>query len=168
MAIDQYGAERNSTSTWTFEVNYTNPFIGWIEGLVHDAQTGEGIPYALMSASGLSFSVTDTGYYLGLGTGGVYDITVGAGGYASKTYYDVYVPEGGLVWHEFTLNALSPESFGNVDGDADVDVADAVMAYQVMAGLNPAGVQINADVNGDGKIGPEEVVYILQKAAGLR
>jgi hypothetical protein len=168
VAIDQYGAEQISSAVWTFEVNNLNPFIGWIEGMIYDAQTKAGVPNAQMNAPGLTLSATDTGYYLGLGTGGVYDITIAASGYASKTYNDVVVPEGGLVWHEFTLNALSPEAFGNVDGDQDVDLADAVLALQVVAGLNPAGVQSNADVNGDGKIGMQEVAYILQKVAGLR
>jgi len=47
-------------------------------------------------------------------------------------------------------------------------LADAILALQVVAGLNPADVNIGADVNNDEKIGLEEVIYILQKVAGLR
>ena len=48
-------------------------------------------------------------------------------------------------------------------------LADAVLALQVVAGLEPsAPVYLDADVNGDGKIGLDEAIYILQDVAGLR
>jgi hypothetical protein len=62
---------------------------------------------------------------------------------------------------------------GDINGDRKVDLADAVLALKVMAGLNPMGIRENyatsgADVNGDAKVGAAEVGYILQYAAGLR
>jgi hypothetical protein len=57
---------------------------------------------------------------------------------------------------------------GDVNGLGSVDLADAIAALQVLAGLNPPNVKVRADVNNDGKIGLEEVIYILQKVAGLR
>jgi hypothetical protein len=40
---------------------------------------------------------------------------------------------------------------------------------QVLAGLEPStSVHQEADVNGDNKIGLEEVFYVIQKVAGLR
>jgi len=57
---------------------------------------------------------------------------------------------------------------GNVDGEGDVNLADAITVLKVLAGLNPPKVIVGADVNGDNKIGLEEVIYILQKVAGLR
>jgi len=58
---------------------------------------------------------------------------------------------------------------GDVDGDGNVNIADGILALQVMAGIEPsATVYKEADVNGDNKIGMEEVIYILQKVAGLR
>jgi len=52
-------------------------------------------------------------------------------------------------------------------------IADAILALQVMSGMNPAVIcpdyaSSGADVNGDRKIGMEEVLYILQKVARLR
>ncbi len=66
-----------------------------------------------------------------------------------------------------------PAKKGDVNGDGDVDLTDAILALQVVSGINPAGVRSDyassgADVNGDGKIGIEEVIYILQKLSGLR
>lgn len=57
---------------------------------------------------------------------------------------------------------------GDVNGDDNVDLADAVLSLQVLAGLDPDGVELGADVDADGKIGLGEVIYILQKVAGLR
>jgi Tol biopolymer transport system component len=59
---------------------------------------------------------------------------------------------------------------GDVNGDGQVDMADAILALQVGAGNLPAGTVAmkEADVNGNGRIGAEEALYILQKAAGLR
>ena len=57
----------------------------------------------------------------------------------------------------------------NVNGDGNVDLADAILALQVIAGIEPTTpVYKEADVNGDGRIGIEEVIYILQKVSGLR
>jgi len=48
-------------------------------------------------------------------------------------------------------------------------LTDAIMAVQVMAGITPSqNINKNTDVNGDGKIGLAEAIYILQKVAGMR
>ncbi|MGE0087310.1 MAG: DUF1566 domain-containing protein [Desulfococcaceae bacterium] len=57
---------------------------------------------------------------------------------------------------------------GNVDGAGGIDLKDAVMALQVTAGMTPDGIFKDADVNGDFRIGPEEAVFCLQAASGLR
>ena len=57
---------------------------------------------------------------------------------------------------------------GDVDGNNNVNLIDAILALKVVAGLNPTGINPGADVNGDGKIGLAEVIYILQYVAGLR
>jgi len=53
---------------------------------------------------------------------------------------------------------------GDVDGNGKVELADAVLALKIMAGITippEQTVKLGADVNGDGKIGIAEVVYIL-------
>ena len=58
---------------------------------------------------------------------------------------------------------------GDIDGNERVDLSDAILALQILSGVSPAGmVYKEADINGDGKIGIEEVIYILQKEAGIR
>jgi hypothetical protein len=48
-------------------------------------------------------------------------------------------------------------------------LADAILALQVTRGVTPSQpVFKDTDVNGDGKIGIEEAVYIREKVAGVR
>lgn len=62
--------------------------------------------------------------------------------------------------------AFSPLN-GDVDRNGTVNLADAILAAQVMVGTaGPAFA--GADVNGDGKIGLAEAIFILQKAGGIR
>jgi hypothetical protein len=51
----------------------------------------------------------------------------------------------------------------------DWHLSDAILVTQTMAGMNPT-IPDNGpyDINGDEKIGLQELVYILQKIAGLR
>ncbi len=62
-----------------------------------------------------------------------------------------------------------PVGKGDVNYDGQVNVTDAVLALQVIAGISPQQIVYKeADVNSDGKIGLAEVIYILQKAARIR
>jgi hypothetical protein len=62
--------------------------------------------------------------------------------------------------------SISP---GDVNGDGDVTLSDAVLSLKICAGENMGGqnVSTGADVNQDDKIGTEEAVYILRKVSGL-
>ena len=56
-------------------------------------------------------------------------------------------------------------------GLASLDLAHAIRALQVLSGMNPLAVQFglgasSVDVNGDGKTGLEEVIYIFKKVSG--
>lgn len=60
---------------------------------------------------------------------------------------------------------------GDIDGNQAVELADAIMALRIAAGEKNLGIQedyfrLNIDVNEDGKIGLEDLVYILGKVAG--
>ncbi|MCX7635747.1 MAG: hypothetical protein N2Z74_08395 [Syntrophales bacterium] len=49
-------------------------------------------------------------------------------------------------------------------------MADAVVVLQTLAGLVPAGQNLfpQADVNGDGKLGLAEVLYVIQSISANR
>jgi hypothetical protein len=50
-----------------------------------------------------------------------------------------------------------------------VGLTDAIRALQLLSGIVPQEeIGLWVDVNDDGKIGLAEVIYILQKAAGMR
>jgi uncharacterized repeat protein (TIGR01451 family) len=59
---------------------------------------------------------------------------------------------------------------GDLNLDGSVNLADAILALQVMSGASTAGhPQINyADVNQDGRIGMPEAIFVLQELLGLR
>jgi hypothetical protein len=64
--------------------------------------------------------------------------------------------------------AFGTDRDGDIDGDDDVDLADAVTGLKILADIPPASVNLGADVNGNQRIGLEEVIYVLQKVAELR
>lgn len=58
---------------------------------------------------------------------------------------------------------------GDVDGNGRVDLADAVMALRIVAGVSATpSPPPTASLAGNGKIGLAEAIYALQKAAGAR
>jgi len=69
----------------------------------------------------------------------------------------------------FDLTVMNLVIPGDIDNSGTIDLRDAIMAIQGCAGIiPPSTVYKEADVNGDNKIGMEEVIYILQKVSGLR
>ncbi|MEI7672301.1 MAG: putative Ig domain-containing protein, partial [Deltaproteobacteria bacterium] len=58
---------------------------------------------------------------------------------------------------------------GDINGDKVVNLADAILGLQLLADV-PVQQSINrgADVNGDGRIGIPEVIYIIQYLSGLQ
>lgn len=71
------------------------------------------------------------------------------------------------VWKREILNK------GDLNGDGYVDLTDVILALRVLSGMSVPGVlagypSSGADVNRDGKLGIEEVIYILQELSNLR
>lgn len=57
---------------------------------------------------------------------------------------------------------------GDINNDEIVDIEDAILALRVLVGFQPQEpINLLADVDGDGKIGMEEVLYILRETGGL-
>ncbi|MEI6259973.1 MAG: hypothetical protein WCR46_08710 [Deltaproteobacteria bacterium] len=71
----------------------------------------------------------------------------------------------GLARFKTALTTLS----GDVNHDDVVDLVDAVLVLQVLTGQTPAEqVYVDANINGDGRLGLAEAIYAMQKAAGLQ
>jgi hypothetical protein len=105
-AVDFYGAETPSNEIWGFEIDNTNPVIGWLKGTVYDTGSVQPIPQGELSASDLAFVTTGNGYYLGSGPSGSHLITVTAEGYYANDFSDVAVPNGGVATRNFGLDPL--------------------------------------------------------------
>ncbi len=56
---------------------------------------------------------------------------------------------------------------GDVDHSGITDIADAVSALKILAGISVEMCNIHADVNGDNKIGMEEAIYALEIASDI-
>ena len=52
---------------------------------------------------------------------------------------------------------------GDLDNSGVVDLADAVLACQIITSLSPLAINPAADINNDGKLGLPEVLYVLRK-----
>jgi len=166
-AVDLYGAER-ITAESGFSIDDNNTFPGYLDVSVYDSSNDDPIDNATITSSGsLSIAPLGNGQYFGISLPGMYTFSFNASGYTVETI-NSGVTEGGVTVLAVGLSPMSPENFGNVDGDTDVDLADAIMALQIIVGLHPDGVYLDADVDGDGMIGMPELKYILQKVAGLR
>jgi len=62
--------------------------------------------------------------------------------------------------------AIETVADGDVNGDGEIDLIDAILALQVLANPDPPEtVDFFADINGDHKIGLAEAIYVLWKTA---
>ncbi|MCE5263077.1 MAG: Ig-like domain repeat protein [Deltaproteobacteria bacterium] len=57
---------------------------------------------------------------------------------------------------------------GDLNGDGAVGLADAVISLRLLAGLPVGEMRLDGGITGEPKIGLPEVLYILQRTAGLR
>ncbi len=131
-----------------------------IRGLVADSRTGEPLA-ATVRAVGIDHDVytdPDVGDYHRMLLPGVYDLEIRADGYYAETVADIAVGEGPAARKDV---ALDPVAKGDVDGDRDIDLADAIQSLQVAAGIDADGIQRHADVDGDGRIGVAEALFSL-------
>ena len=139
----------------------------WIKGNVFDGDTKGAITTATVSVGAIAWSTALGGYCLGQVPPGTHVVTATANGYRTLSDTGVAIGDGQVVTKDFAL--MPTNRRGDVNGDAQVDLADAILALKV-ASEQAVNSQVyrDADVDGDGKIGLQEAIYILQKAAGLR
>ena len=66
-------------------------------------------------------------------------------------------------------NPMVADPEGDLNGDCALNLADAIFGLRVMVGIDQSdNLHMEGDVNGDGKVGSEEIIWILQKISGLR
>lgn len=67
-------------------------------------------------------------------------------------------------WNCFAMNRL----LGDITGDGNVDLEDAVTALKIVADIAVPEVRLGGDVNRDRRIGTTEAIYILQAVGEMR
>jgi len=81
--------------------------------------------------------------------------------------YDNFVAVDGTVLDD-VVNFGPVFIQGDINGDGNVGLYDAVLGLQALARIEFPAVNRGADVNDDDKIGLAEVLYVLQHVSGLR
>jgi hypothetical protein len=164
-AIDQYGAIRLApeTGSWSFKTNNTNAnWPGWIKGRVYDATNGLPILNGVVDFEIDTIKSEWDGYYLGVVPSGTYTITATASGYISKSYLNVQIHPDGLVTTNFALDSLSSIVKGDLNKDNSIDLGDAKTGLKMMT-LLPNKANVSEEVDGDGKIGLKDTIFIIQR-----
>ena len=149
--------------------------IGVIQGIVISNTSQTAIANAVVLA-GLGSALTQNGGFTLLTGSGTTAVEVIAAGYLPLTVPDVEVTAGQVTTLALSLtpdSAIPDDQKGDIDGTGGITMVDLILALQAVAGQSPAGIRNDyaasgADVNGDGRIGMAEVLYIMQSLGGPR
>ena len=114
LAIDEYGATTESTETWSFFTNNTNPLVGWLTGKIYDQSTGQAVNLATVYVGNNSVTTAANGLYLLATAPGGYNYTVTASGY-EQADGSVSVADGAVMEMNVALTPgcsqpMAPES----------------------------------------------------------
>jgi hypothetical protein len=154
-----------------------------ITGIPFSITDEEGGTLTVTATSGNTTLIPNTGIRINtLGLGGTLfsepgvpieltlDLTPASGRSGTAVITISAVDESGKSCPRSFMLTVRPVRPGDVNNNGVVNLADAILALQVVAGLNPAGVDSRADLvdpNG-GPIGLEEAIFVLQTVAELR
>jgi hypothetical protein len=139
--------------------------IGTIRGIIYSDTDLARITSATIQA-GLGSALSEDGSFILRVEAGTVNVSVNAERFNSTTVQNVVVQAGQET--PVTIRMVPPMP-GDIDGNGGVNLADAILALQVISRITTIGtVHKEADVNGDGRIGMAEAIYILQKIAGTR
>jgi hypothetical protein len=145
-------------------------FPGWLTGTVANSQK-QGIGGAVIRSNlgNVAAISLDGGYFMMVVPAGTHSLNVTATGYHPFTQGGIEVQESAVATRDIVLTSLVNVEKGDFNGDSKVDLGDAVLGLKTLAGdTSQDNVKKEADVDGDGKIGLQDVFYILQKVAGFR
>ena len=73
---------------------------------------------------------------------------------------------GGHTWTH-TNRLTTVERHGDINGSKHLELADAIVALQVLSNMNTANPNLSADVDSDTRIGIAEAIYLLNEISGI-
>lgn len=135
------------------------------------------IPTAIATIPELSFTITanDNPAMVtpAVSDDGILTLAYAAGASGSAVIAIRATSTGGDVVEDTVTVTLTPASAGDINDDGAVDMADLILNLQLLAntGVLPEGFNsrlTEVEINHDGRLGPEESLYILQRIAGMR
>lgn len=78
--------------------------------------------------------------------------------------YEVWIDESENLQSRARTSADDIGAYESIE--STVDLTDAVLALQIVSGLEPDGITPDGDANGDGRIGLAEAIIVLRKLGG--
>jgi M6 family metalloprotease-like protein len=128
--------------------------------------SGQIFPYSIILPSGdYAFTIYDE-----YGDGICCDYGSGSYSLRNVSTGDVYIGGGGMFGNqETTPFSIEIDKNGDIDGNCLVELQDAILSLQLSSEITPnSPIEIDGDVNGDGKIGVAESIYVLEKISEKR
>lgn len=159
------GASGENTA-YEFAVNYTEagPDEGVIQGYITYCVTGDPVAGVTVRTTGKRTAISDAeGFYRIINhPSGQYAMTVSADCY--KSFKDsVNVEKSGTADKSVCIVSIEK---GSVNADDVINLADAVLALQITAGMVPSTtICHHLEINNDGRVGLAEAIYVLRRVA---
>lgn len=155
---------------WGDNRNSMLAYMEWclkgVRGIITDTRTGLPLS-AIIEIQGIDYKVytdPDVGDYHRILLPGTYTLNVSAPGHQDAIIENVNVVTGTAVRLDIGMDA----SAGNFNCDDAIDVADAIIALQIVCGITHADAAcLDAWAILDNKIGIRDAIYCLQSAADL-
>lgn len=146
-----------------YEIGISNPTAGdegWITGNVYDHLTNKPIKRVKIKTNGIGSAISnDSGAYELNDSPADYVLIAETDNYQTYTT-NVIIGKSSILVHDIYMLPAGYVMPGDLNDDNKIDLSDLVMCLKIISGMEVA-TNIQADVDGDHKIGVEESVYIL-------
>ncbi|MFC1856698.1 hypothetical protein ACFL9U_01580 [Thermodesulfobacteriota bacterium] len=170
--FNQSGFSLPQTTNVVFEGNYSVAVVQPVDILVDDILDvdGDGLSTSQEGVAGTNPNNPDTdsdgmpdGWEAKNQTDPLVDDA--GGDNDSDTYTNIEEYQAGSDPN--SSDSIPPDA-GDITGDGIIDLQDAILALQILVGIeSESRAYTQADISGDSRIGIEEMIYIMQKTAGL-
>jgi hypothetical protein len=165
IAIDQYGGQKISTQTWSFNTNNSNGLPAIITGYVRNSVTGAPISGAKLDIGSANYNSLPNGAYLFFVPAGSVRLTVSATGYGSNTLGNLVATSGKIISNDIFLIASVATNPGDCDYSGSVTIAEVQSAINMFLGLK--AVDVCVDTDSSTSVSIAEVQKVINSFLGL-